>query len=305
LLKYIARRTGEALLSLLGVSVLVFFLARATGDPAPLMAGSEASQADIDAVRERLGLDRPLPTQYLKFLSQLAHGDLGESLRFNRPASELIRDRFFNSFILAVCALAIAALIGVSIGMLASRKPRGIADRIGRIVALAGQSIPTFWVGLMLVLVLAVKWRIFPPSNFQGAKSLVLPAFTLGWFSTAALLRVTQSSMREALDSHYVTVARSKGLSELRVVGRHALRNSFVAILSIGALQFVLLLNGAVVTESIFNWPGIGQLMVQAAFARDYPMVQAIVIVAAVAAIAVNLLTDIAYAYFDPRIRFR
>jgi peptide/nickel transport system permease protein len=304
-MKYVVKRLVEALASLLGVSVLIFLLSRATGNPVPMLVGPEATQGQIDAMEDKLGLSDPLPVQYLRFLNQLLHGDLGFSLRFNEPSTKLIGESLYNTFILAVCAIAFALVVGVTIGMLASRKPGGLVDRFGRTVALAGQSVPPFLVGLLVILLFAEILGVLPASNFNGPASLVLPAFTLGWFSTAALLRITQSSMRDSLDSHYITVARAKGLSERRVVGVHALRNSFVAIASVGALQFVLLLNGAVVTETLFNWPGIGQLIVQAAFARDYALVQGIVIVAAAATIFVNLMTDLAYAFFDPRIRNR
>jgi len=301
--RFIARRLVQAFVSLLGVTLVVFLLSRATGDPASLLIPIDATDAERAAFRTELGLDDPLPVQYAHFLGDLAHGDLGDSIKLGAPTSELIANRLPNSFVLAACAMGFSMVVGVSIGVLAARRPGGWADRVSSLIALFGQSIPTFWVGLMAVLLFAVTWRIFPPSDFDEPLSLVLPALTLGWFTTATMARIAQSSMREALDSQYVVVARSKGLSERVVVVRHALRNSIVSILTMGAVQFVLLLNGAVVTEKIFNWPGVGSLMVDAAFARDFPLVQALVLVAAALVIGVNFLMDVAYAYLDPRIR--
>lgn len=305
MVRFIARRLLQAFVSLLGVTLVVFLLSRATGDPASLLIPIDATESERAAFRAELGLDDPLPVQYLSFLGDLARGDLGESIKLGAPASELIANRLPNSFVLAACAMGFASVVGVTIGVLAARRPGGWADRVSSLVALLGQSIPTFWVGLMGVLLFAVTWRIFPPSDFDEPLSLVLPALTLGWFTTATMARISRSSMREALDSQYVVVARSKGLSERLVVARHALRNSFVSILTMGAVQFVLLLNGAVVTEKIFNWPGVGSLMVDAAFARDFPLVQALVLVAAALVIGVNFLMDVAYASIDPRIRVR
>lgn len=299
------RRAGESIISLVGVTLLVFALSRATGDPVRLMLGTEGTPDQIAAMREQLGLNRSLPAQYWHFVSNLVQGDFGDSIKYRRPSLEMIADRFPSSVVLALAAMTIAATVGITVGVLSARRPGGLMDGGGRFIALMGQSVPTFWVGLLLVLLFSLTWQFFPPSGNKGLTSVVLPAVTLGWYSTAALLRVTRSSMRDALDSQYIVTARSKGLSERVVLGRHALKNSIVAILSMGALQFVLLLNGAMVTEKIFNWPGVGSLMVEAAFARDYALIQAVVVVAAILVIVVNLLTDIAYAVIDPRIRYR
>lgn len=303
MLRFVVRRTRDAVFSLLGVTVIVFLLARSTGDPTNVLVAIDATADERAAARSQFGLDRPLHIQYWTFIKQVARGDLGESLRLRTDNLELIRDRLPNSFLLAACAIFFASLIGVLIGILAARRPAGIADRGASLLALLGQSVPTFWVGVMLVFVFAISWGLLPASGLRGPSSVVLPAITLGWFSTATMLRVTRSSMREALDSQYVVVARSKGLSERLVVGRHAFRNSIISVLTMGAVQFVLILNGAVVTEKVFNWPGMGSLVVDAAFARDFPLVQAVVLVAATLVVIVNLLVDLAYAALDPRIR--
>jgi peptide/nickel transport system permease protein len=300
--RYIAGRFLQALASLFIVAVIVFALSRISGDPVALMLSPEATAGERAALREQLGLNHPLPVQLWTFLSALVHGDLGRSFRFNRPVTELLAARFPNSLMLASAAVALSAGIGIPVGVLAARRPGGLADRVMRTAAVAGQSIPTFVVGVVLVLVFSVQLRLLPSGGTGGLSHLVLPAVTLGWFSTAAIARMSRSSMLEALSAPYVTVARAKGLRERTILLQHALPNALTAIVSLSSLQFVTLASGAVITEAIFDWPGIGLLMVQGAFARDYAVVQGVVILAAVLTISVNLAIDLLYQKIDPRV---
>lgn len=300
--KYVVVRVLQALGSLVVVALLVFLLSRITGDPVTLMLSPEATAAERVALRQQLGLDQPLFVQLLTFFGDLLHGDLGNSFRFNRPVSELLIARFPYSLLLAATAVAFSLSIGIPVGVLAARRQGSLTDRIARTIAVAGQSIPTFVVGVVLVLVFSVQLGLLPSGGTGSLKHLVLPAITLGWFSTAAITRMARSSTLEALAANYVTVARAKGLRERTILFQHALPNALTAIMSLASLQFVVLASGAVITEAIFDWPGVGLLMVQGAFARDYSVVQGVVILAAVMTITVNLVTDLLYMRMDPRV---
>lgn len=300
--RYLLLRVLQSLVSLFVVAIIVFVLSRVSGDPVSLMLSPEATAAERAAMRTQLGLDDPVLVQLWKFLSALAQGDLGRSFRFNRPVVELLAARFPNSLLLAAAAIGFAASVGIPVGIFTARHPGGLADRVMRTLAVAGQSIPTFVVGVVLVLIFAVQLRLLPSGGTGSFRHVILPAVTLGWFSTAAIARMARSSMLEALGSHYITVARSKGLRESTVLLQHALPNALTAIVSLSSLQFVILASGAVITEAIFDWPGIGLLMVQGAFARDYALVQGVVILAAVMTITVNLVIDLVYQRIDPRV---
>jgi len=300
--RYIASRILQALVSLFVVAVVVFFLSRISGDPVDTMLPVEASAAERDALRQQLGLDRPVVVQLGTFLVNLAQGDLGHSFRFNEPVANLLIERAPNSLLLAFSAIVIALVVGLPVGVMAARWPGSLIDRIGRTLAVSGQSIPTFVVGVVMVLVFSVQLRLFPTGGIGTLSHLVLPAITLGWYSAAAITRMARSSTLEALSANYITVARAKGLPEWVIVMRYAFPNALTTIMSLTALQFVVLASGAVITEAIFNWPGIGLLMVQGAFARDYALVQGVVILAAFTTVLVNLVTDILYAVVDPRI---
>lgn len=296
-------RLAQAVASVLVVEVLVFFMSRIAGDPVNAMLPPEATAAERDALRAQLGLDDPLVVQFLRFVRNTLTLDLGHSYSFNAPVSSLIFERLPNTVYLAVVAILLAAAIGVTVGVLGARRPGSVIDILGRGLAVIGQSVPTFVSGLLLILVFAVTLRLVPSGGNRTWDSVVLPAITLAWFSTAALARISRSSMLESLTAQYVTVARSKGLPERLILTRHALRNASTSILSLGALQFVTLLNGAVITETVFNWPGIGQLIVQGAFSRDYPLLQGMVFLTAVTTIVINFLTDVLYVKIDPRVR--
>lgn len=300
--RYIAYRLLQAFVSVLIVAVVVFFLSRISGDPVDTMLPVEASASERDALRQQLGLDKPVLVQLGTFMVHLAEGDLGRSFRFNRPVTDLLVERAPNSLLLAFAAIVVALVIGLPVGVLAARNPGGVIDRVGRTLAVSGQSIPTFVIGVLMVLVFSIQFRLFPSGGIGKPSNLVLPALTLGWYSAAAITRMARSSTLEALSANYVTVARAKGLPEWVVVTRYAFPNALTTVLSLTALQFVVLASGAVITEAIFNWPGIGLLMVQGAFARDYALVQGVVILAALTTILVNLVTDILYAAVDPRV---
>lgn len=303
MLRYVVLRILQAIVSLFVVALIVFFLSRITGDPIALMLPPEASDGDRAALRSQLGLDRPLPVQFLQFVSDLVRFDLGKSFRFDRDVTSLILERFPNSLLLAGCAIVFAALIGIPAGVIAARKPNSVIDRVCRTLAVSGQSIPTFVIGVVLILIFAVNLNILPSGGAGGPEHLVLPAISLGWFSAAAFVRMARSSTLEALSANYVTVAEAKGLSPNYILFRHALPNALTAILSLASVQFIVIASGAVITEAIFDWPGIGLLMVQGAFARDYAVVQGVVIFAAILTIVVNLVTDLLYMQLDPRIR--
>lgn len=300
--RYAPVRLVQSIASIIVVEIVVFFISRLSDDPTSALLGPEATAQERAVLRHQLGLDLSLPAQFWLFVRHTATLDFGRSFYYNAPVTELLWQRLPNTIYLAVVAIVIAIIAGLAIGVFGAARPGGVVDSSGRGLAVLGQSVPTFVSGLLLILVFAVSLRWVPSGGNGSWDSVVLPALTLAWFSTAALARISRSSMREALTSQYVTVARSKGVPDRNVLFRHALRNSLTTILSLGALQFVVLVNGAVITESVFNWPGIGQLLVQGSFARDYPLIQGLVFFTAVATIVINLVTDLLYAKIDPRI---
>jgi ABC-type dipeptide/oligopeptide/nickel transport system permease component len=304
-LQYVAARVGQALFLLLGVSTIVFIVLRLSGDPVLLLLPQDASPEVIAEMRHAFGYDAPLPEQYRRFVVRLIRLDFGESLSYNQPALDIVFSRMPATLKLAVAATLVTVLIGVPFGILAAVRRNSWIDRLGLIVALIGTSAPTFWVGILLILLFSVHWRIFPSIGDEGLQSLVLPAVTLGVFSLAKISRITRSAMLEVLSSDYLRTARAKGLRERVILLSHAFPNAMLAVVTVAGLEFALLLGGAVITETVFAWPGMGRLAVQAIGARDYPLVQAIVFVFAVLVLLVNLLLDLAYPLLNPRIRAR
>jgi len=300
---FLLRRLGLAGLVLLGVSAIVFFSLFLTGDPAALMLPADASRAEIDAFRAAMGFDDPWIVQYLRYLGAVATGDFGTSLRFHRPVIDLVAERLPATALLAVASLAWSTLAGFILGIVAAVRRDGLIDFLVRAVALSGQAVPVFWLGLLLILMVSLKWRLLPTGGYGGVTHLVLPAVALGAYYMSAVTRLVRASLIEALDQDYVRTARAKGLSEWRVVMRHALRNALLPVITVQATYFASLLGGALVTEIIFAWPGIGRLAVQAIQNRDFPLVQAIVLLAAAVFVLANVLVDIAYALLNPRIR--
>jgi len=303
--RYILKRLVQSLFCLVGVTLIVFYLTRISGDPVLLMVPPEATKADIQAMRVSLGLDKPVYSQYAAFLSQAVRLDLGRSIRWNRPTVDLFWERFPNTLTLAMAAMAFAVFLGIPMGLLAARGVGGWIDNIAKVFALLGQGMPVFWVGLILILIFSVKLKILPTSGIGDWRHLVMPAVTLGWFFAASFTRLSRSAMLDVMDSEYIKMARIMGLRELTVIGKYGLKNAAIPILTLGAVNFAMLLNGAVVVETVFNWPGVGKLILDGIFARDFPVVQTCVLIASVFYIFINLVVDILYGYIDPRIRYQ
>ena len=299
---YLIQRLGQSLLTLLGLSVIVFALAHLSGDPVSLLAPPEASAEDMARLRAKLGLDKPLHTQYLIYITQAAQGDFGESIRWKTPAMGLILDRFPNTLLLSTSAILFGICLAIPVGIVSAVKRGTLFDSVGKVVALIGQSMPSFWIGILLIMAFALYFPIFPTSGIGTAAHLVLPSLTLGGYVAASMMRVTRSAMLDALDADYVRTARSKGVSEWRVIWKHAFRNAATPVLTIVALDFANILRGAVITETVFGWPGIGKLAVDAVYARDFPLVQAAVLFMGLVFLGVNLLVDLIYTRLDPRI---
>ncbi|MFI5610860.1 ABC transporter permease [Amycolatopsis sp. NPDC051903] len=300
--RYVAGRLGQAVLALFGVTTIVFFALRLSGDPARLLVPEGATGADIERVREQLGLSDSLWHQYVSFLGNAVRGDLGYSYVQNRPATALIAERLPYTANLAVAALILSVVFGVTIGVITALRRGRWQERVLMPIVLIGQAMPAFWTGLLLVLVFSVALRWLPSTGYDGPLSLVLPAVTLASLSAAAIARVTRGAVLEQLSQDYVRTARAKGASTTRLVLRHLARNSAIPVLTVAALELANLLGGAVVTEVIFAWPGIGQLTIQSVSARDFPVVQAIVLFASTVYIVVNLATDLLYGVLDRRV---
>jgi peptide/nickel transport system permease protein len=290
--------------TVLGVVTLVFFLVHLIpGDPVELMLGETASGADLTRLRAALGLDRPLGEQYARFVGGLARGDLGRSFFYRKPVAAVIAGALPATALLAAAALAVALALALPIGILAAVRRDRFADRAAMIGSLLGVSMPNFWLGPLLIILFSFRLGWLPVSGREGAASLVLPALTLGTSLAAILARMTRASMLDVLGEDYLRTARAKGVREPVVIGRHALRNALLPVVTIVGLQFGALLSGAVITENVFAWPGVGTLLIQAISARDYPLVQGCVLVIALCYVAVNFLTDLLYALIDPRVR--
>ncbi|HKZ04501.1 MAG TPA: ABC transporter permease [Methylomirabilota bacterium] len=302
--RFILRRVGYALLSLALLSVTIFLFVRLTGDPAVLLVEPGASRGDLDAVRKQLGLDRPLWSQYVGFMSSLFRGDLGQSFYYRTPVFELYLSRLPNSLLLAAAAMAISLLIGIPTGIIAAVRVNRWWDSAGKIFALLGLSLPSFWVGLVMILFFSVYLGWLPSSGSGTVWHLIMPAFALGWYFAAAHMRLTRSSMLEVLGSEYVKLARIKGLPEALVIGKHAFKNALIPVLTLAGINLVVMVNVAVVVETVFAWPGIGRLLFEGISFRDFPVVQATVLLAGIMIVIVNLLVDILYAVIDPRIRY-
>jgi peptide/nickel transport system permease protein len=304
--RYIAKRILQSLLAIWVMSVAVFSLARVTGNPLDVMLPLEAGPEEYERVSKHWGLDKPLYAQYFIFLSKAVRGDFGNSWKWHgHSAMGLVWQRLPATFQLAGFALLISALLAVPIGVIAAVMKGTGWDSGAKIIALLGQSLPPFWLGIVLMWIFAVHLGWFPTSGRGGIEYMVLPAITLGWFQVAVVMRLLRSSMLDVLDSEFVKLTRIKGLAEWKVIWKHCLRNASIAPLTVFAIIAGGLMTGAVVTESVFSWPGTGLLAVDAVRARDFQVVQAVVIVFATIYILTNLLVDILYAYLDPRIRYQ
>ena len=301
--RFILRRTAYSLLSLFLLSVTIFFFVRVTGDPAVLLVEPGASQADIAAIHQQFGLDRPLVVQYWLFMTSLFHGNLGNSFYYQTPVMSLYLDRLPNSLLLAFVAMSLSLLIGIPAGIMASVQVGRFWDGFGKLFTLLGLSLPSFLVGLLLILVFSVYLGWLPSSGAGTPLHLIMPAFALGWYFAASHMRLTRSSMLEVLGSEYIKLARLKGLPQRLVIAKHAFKNALIPVLTLAGINLVIMVNVAVVVETVFAWPGIGRLLYEGITFRDFPVVQGVVILGGAMIVIVNLLVDILYAVIDPRIR--
>ena len=302
---YALRRLGQAALTLLGVSVLVFVVLRVLpGDPAKMLLPEGAPQSAVDELNRHLGLREPLHVQYAIFIQSVVRGDFGQSFQYRAPALRVVTERLAATVQLALVAMFLTGAVGVSLGIVAAVRRGTRYDFASTLFAVLGQSLPNFWLGIMLILLFGVALRWLPTSGFESWRHLILPAVTLAAFHTALAARLTRSSMLEILGRDYIRTGRAKGLAERVVVLRHALRNAAVPVLTVLGLQIGTLLGGAVITESVFAWPGMGKLVVDAIFFRDFPVVQTVLIFSATIFVLINLLVDLLYTVIDPRIRY-
>ena len=305
MLSYLIRRLLVTVPVLLGISFVSFALLYLSGDPTDFLLPVNVPEATRQALRVAQGFDQPLVVQFVNFLGRALTGDFGTSLRFQQSAASLVWERLGATGELALAAMVFAIGVGVPAGAIAAYRFGGFADRAVRSVSLLGQAIPNFYLGVVAVIVFAVWLRVLPSGGRGTPQQLLLPALTLGFGLVALIARVTRSCMLDTLKQDYIRTARAKGLSEGLVVWKHALRNAFIPVLTVIGLQFGLLLNGVFVTEIIFSWPGVGRLAIQSIYSRDFPIVQTIVFLSAVTFVFLNLLVDLLYAVFDPRISYR
>lgn len=305
MITYIARRTLTGIPTLWGVATVVFFMARLLpGDPARVIAGVLASTEDVDRIRHQMGLDQPVWVQYLDFMGSLIHLNLGISAHTNAPVLEEIGSRLPYTIELAGVALLIAVPTGILAGVVAAIRRNTLLDLLISGLSVFGVSMPVYWLGLMLIIIFAIDLRLLPAAGADEPTSIVMPAVTLALFSVGLIARMTRSSMLEVLGQDYVRTARAKGATFRLVVFRHALRNALLPVMTVIGLQVGALLGGAVVTETVFAWPGVGRLLVDSIFFRDYPVVQGLVLMFGTTFVAINLLVDVLYAYVDPRIHY-
>ena len=302
--RYIVTRIFYALISLVLLSMTIFCLVRVTGDPAILMAEPGAKEEDLQAIRREFGLDKPWPIQYVTFVQSMIRGDFGKSIYYRVPAFELYLQRLPASLQLAAVAMIISLVFGIPIGIFAAVRVNTWFDKFGNVFANLGLALPSFWVGLMLILLFSVYLHVLPSAGSGSMKHILMPAFSLGWVFAASHMRLARSAMLEVLGSEYVKLARIKGLSERLVIAKHAFKNAIIPVLTFAGINLALIVNGAIVVESVFAWPGIGRLLYEGIAFRDFPVVQVTVIMGGLMIVVVNLVVDILYAYIDPRIHY-
>lgn len=296
-------RLARSIAVIFVVMTVVFVMSRAVGDPITLLAPIDMPKEDIEKVKDQQGLNDPLVEQYVRFLGNAVRLDFGTSYRANQPAFDVVKSRLWSTVELGLCALAVGLLIGLPAGIVAALKRGSPIDIAARLFALMGQAVPNFWLGLILILVFAVRLDLLPTSGKGDWRNLILPAITLGSFPAAAIMRFTRSAMLEALSQDYIRTARAKGLRRMTVIGRHALRNSLLSVVTLLGLQIGSILSGAIVVETVFAWPGLGRLAIQSITAADFPVVQTAVIMTSAWIVTANLVVDISYSFLDPRIR--
>jgi peptide/nickel transport system permease protein len=300
---FIARRLLQGLVVLVLVATVVFFLGRLTGNPADLMLPEDATAEDRQRLIEALGLDGSLFKQFVAFISSALKGDLGTSLRMRQPAIDVFLSRLPNTLAIIPWALLLAMVVGIPLGVVAALHRGRLLDRAAGTIAVLGIAMPSFWLGIVLIFLFSVELGWLPSGRMGGPEHYVLPVITLGAFLTAGFMRLTRSSMLEVLESEYVKLARIKGLSESVVIWKHCLRNALIPVLTLWGVFVGNLITGAIVTETVFAWPGVGRLTYEAVIYRDFPLLQAIIILKAILILSINLVVDILYAYVDPRIR--
>ena len=303
--RYIIRRAGEAALALFVLSIIIFLMVRLTGDPALLMLPPDAGIEALEDLQQAMGTDKPLIVQYGLFINDYAHGSFGDSLRSKTPVSELISDRLPNSIKLIGAAFVIVILISLPLGVLSAVYKGTWIDTLCTGIAVLGQAIPVFWLGMLLIQLFTVRLGWLPSSGMGGVTNYIMPAFSLGFFTVAAITRLLRSSLLESMDSEYIKLARIKGLTEFKVIWKHALRNSLISVVTLGGIYIAILITLGILVEVVFAWPGMGRLLFQGIVFRDFPVVQAVVMISAAIVITTSLMVDIAYAYLDPRIRLQ
>ena len=302
--RFIVRRLILAIPVLIGVSIIAFLILHLSpGDPAELLAGDEATQADIQMIREKFGLDQPLTTQYFRFIKGIATGEL-ISMKYEVPVMEIVSKRLKNTLILSSVAIAISVIVGIMAGIMSAVHRYSWIDYVATVVALLGVSMPVFWWGLLMILLFSVNLMWLPSGGMGGFRHMIMPAIALGTASAGIIARMTRSSMLDVLQQDYITTAVAKGLRQKLVVYRHALRNALIPTVTVIGLQFGYMLAGAVLTESVFSWPGVGRLIVDSIMGRDYPVVQTALLIIALIFVLANLVVDVLYALLDPRIRY-
>jgi ABC-type dipeptide/oligopeptide/nickel transport system permease component len=301
--QFIVLRILYSIVTLFILSLTIFTVVRLTGDPALLMAEPGARPEDLARIRQQWGLDRPWPVQYVSFMQNVLKGELGRSFNYRLPVSELYFQRLPNSLKLALAATLISVLVGVPAGIISAVRVSSWWDNLGKIIALLGLSIPGFWLGLLLILVFSVWLRWLPTSGTGDWRHVIMPAIAVGWYFSASLLRLTRSSMLEVMRSEYIKLARLKGLPETVVIAMHAFKNALIPVFTLAGVNLVVMVNAAVIVEVIFAWPGIGRLLFEGIFQRDFPLVQGVVVMAGFMIVGINLVVDILYAFIDPRIR--
>lgn len=302
--RFILRRVAQSVVLLFVLALIIFALARVSGNPADLLLREDATQEDRAHLLRALGLDRPVHEQLYLFLAGVVRGDLGESIRYRKPAAEVFFERLPNTLQLLPLAMVGALVIAIPLGVLAAVYRGTMVDRISGAIAVLGIATPSFWLGIVLIYVFSIKLGLLPSSRMGGPSHYVLPAVTLGLFLVAGMMRLVRSSLLEVMGSEFVKLARLKGLSQTVVIWKHCLRNALIPVTTLFGVYFALLITGAIVTETVFAWPGVGRLTYEAVIFRDYPLLQAVILLKAIIVLGVNLGVDILYAYLDPRVRY-
>ncbi len=300
---FLGKRVLAGIVTLYVLATLVFILARLIGNPVDMLLPPDATPADRDLMIHSLGLDQPMYVQYVQFLVSLLKGDLGQSIKYQAPVVQLYFERLPNTLSLALVAIVVSVVVGFSLGMIAAVFRGSFLDRLSRLLSVIGMSAPSFWVGILLIIVFAVHLGVVPVARMGGPTSYILPGITWGLFLLAGIARLVRSSMIEVLDTEYVKLARIKGVSPFAIVWKHSLRNALLSVVTFIGTQIAFLISGSVAVESVFAWPGIGRLMYDGIVGRDYPLVQGCLLITGFLVIAINLAVDVVYAYIDPRIR--